>query len=61
MLSELCGTFKNYVVCQYSETNVMHFLFSLLRITGLYMAAPGLEWNWNWNQSQFHSNPGAAN
>jgi hypothetical protein len=22
---------------QYSETNVMHFLFSLLRITGLYM------------------------
>jgi hypothetical protein len=23
--------------CQYSETNVMHFLFSLLRIKGLYM------------------------
>jgi hypothetical protein len=22
---------------QYSETNVMHFLFSLLRIKGLYM------------------------
>jgi hypothetical protein len=24
-------------VTQYSETNVMHFLFSLLRIKGLYM------------------------
>jgi hypothetical protein len=24
-------------VCQYSETNVMHFLCSLLRIKGLYM------------------------
>src|SRR5215468_4345274 len=23
--------------CSYSETNVMHFLFSLLRIKGLYM------------------------
>jgi hypothetical protein len=23
--------------CQYSETNVMNFLFSLLRISGLYM------------------------
>jgi hypothetical protein len=36
---------------QYSETNVMHFLFSLLNKG----AAPGLEWH------QFHSNPGAAN
>jgi hypothetical protein len=26
-----------FVLCQYSETNVMHFLFSLLRIKGLYM------------------------
>jgi hypothetical protein len=26
-----------YVRNQYSETNVMHFLFSLLRINGLYM------------------------
>jgi hypothetical protein len=34
------------IVYQYSETNVMHFLFNLLRIKGLYM---------------FHSNPGAAN
>jgi hypothetical protein len=34
---------------QYSETNMMHFLFILLRIK---LAAPGL---------QFHSSPGAAN
>jgi hypothetical protein len=26
-----------FTVYQYSETNVMHFLFSLLRIKGLYM------------------------
>jgi hypothetical protein len=26
-----------FETCQYSETNVMHFLFSLLRIKGLYM------------------------
>jgi hypothetical protein len=25
------------IVCQYSETNVMHFLFNVLRILGLYM------------------------
>jgi hypothetical protein len=25
------------IVCQYRETNVMHFLFNLLRIKGLYM------------------------
>jgi hypothetical protein len=25
------------IVSQYSETNVMHFLFSLLRIKGLYI------------------------
>jgi hypothetical protein len=47
---------------QYSESNVMHVLFSLLRFKGLYIFqallahpqedAPGLEWN---------SNPGAAN
>jgi hypothetical protein len=28
---------KNSLDSQYSETNVMHFLFSLLRIKGLYM------------------------
>jgi hypothetical protein len=28
---------KDTEVHQYSETNVMHFLFSLLRINGLYM------------------------
>jgi hypothetical protein len=28
---------KNYIMCQYSEINVMYFLFSLLRIKGLYM------------------------
>jgi hypothetical protein len=27
----------NCAVYQYSETNVMHFLFNLLRIKGLYM------------------------
>jgi hypothetical protein len=27
----------HHPVYQYSETNVMHFLFSLLRIKGLYM------------------------
>jgi hypothetical protein len=27
----------NTVSAQYSETNVMHFLFNLLRIKGLYM------------------------
>jgi hypothetical protein len=25
------------MVCQYSETNLMHFLFNLLRTKGLYM------------------------
>jgi hypothetical protein len=29
--------FLSYEIYQYSETNVMHFLFSLLRIKGLYM------------------------
>jgi hypothetical protein len=29
------GWMKQHTVCQYSETNVMHFLFSLLRIKGL--------------------------
>jgi hypothetical protein len=36
------------LVSQYSETNVMHFLFNLLRIKFLYMfralLAPGLVW-----------------
>jgi hypothetical protein len=27
----------SYTVYQYSETNVMHILFNLLRITGLYI------------------------
>jgi hypothetical protein len=26
-----------FIACQYSETNVMHFSFSLLRLKGLYM------------------------
>jgi hypothetical protein len=33
----LCVRFERYVVSQYSETNVMHFLFGLLRIKGLCM------------------------
>jgi hypothetical protein len=28
---------QNGVIFQYSETNVLHFLFNLLRIKGLYM------------------------
>jgi hypothetical protein len=32
--------FPCIVVYQYSKTNVMHFLFSLLRIKGLYMFRP---------------------
>jgi hypothetical protein len=28
---------KMYILYQYSETNVIHFLFNLLRIKGLYM------------------------
>jgi hypothetical protein len=31
---KLCTNDK---ICKYSETNVMHFLFSLLRIKSLYM------------------------
>jgi hypothetical protein len=46
-----------YHQSRYSKTNVMHFLFNLLRIKGLYMfrallAHPPVEWN---------SNPSAAN
>jgi hypothetical protein len=33
----LVCTLKIKCLCQYSETNVMHFLFNLLRIKGLYM------------------------
>jgi hypothetical protein len=29
--------FERYVISQYSETNVIHFLFNLVRIKGLYI------------------------
>jgi hypothetical protein len=32
-----CCQYHMLIVHQYTETNVMHFLFSLLRIKGLYM------------------------
>jgi hypothetical protein len=42
---------------RYSETNVMHFLFSLLRIKGLYMFRALLAHP----QEVLRSNPGATN
>jgi hypothetical protein len=42
---------------QYSEANVMHFLFNLLRIKGLYMFRALLAHP----QEALHFNPGAAN
>jgi hypothetical protein len=56
--------------CQYSETNVMHFLFSLLTINGLYMFRALLAHSQEVLHKrhlvkvelfQFHFNPGAAN
>jgi hypothetical protein len=35
--SVFCEARKKTISSQYSETNVMHFLFNLLRIKGLYM------------------------
>jgi hypothetical protein len=63
-------------VYKYSETNMMHFLFNLLRIKGLYMfrtlvahpqEVPQKQrlvycmLHQDWSGTQFHSNPGAAN
>jgi hypothetical protein len=45
------------VVYQYSETNVIEFLFSLLRIKGLYMFRALLAHP----HVAFHFSPGAAN
>jgi hypothetical protein len=47
----LCPT--HLPVSQYSETNVMHFLFSLLRIKGLYIFRAHL-------RHQLHSNTGSS-
>jgi hypothetical protein len=64
------GTYCQY---QYSETDVMHFLFNLLRIKGLYMfralfAHPQevlhkrhLVYCVYWYILEWNSNPGAAN
>jgi hypothetical protein len=48
------------IVHQYSETNVMHFLFNLLRINGLYMFRALLADSQE-ALHKFHFNPGAAN
>jgi hypothetical protein len=44
----ITSVWKEQTVSTHSKTNVMHFLFSLLRIRGLYMFRafrPWLEWN----------------
>jgi hypothetical protein len=41
----------------YSETNVMHFLFNLLRIKGLYMFRALFAHPQDWSGKEFHSNP----
>jgi hypothetical protein len=55
------------IVYEYSETNVMHFLFSLIRIKGIthirsLPTKPTDQQPYlNKNTHQFHLNPGAAN